>query len=352
MKVYFYHTQDIQHILGRMAHGEFPPHYLYGASHLPELGIDVVWHQSRMGLPRWRMMLRNTWRILTCREHIDAVYATHYRGIEPIILLRALGLYRKPVVVWHHQPVVRSPKRWREWLGRVFYRGFDKMFFFSQPLVDQSLATGKITPQQAVLGHWGADLEFYDRVLAKAGNERHGFISTGKELRDMPTLVNAFNATGAPLDIYLAHHAGEMRYADVFGDLQLQPNVRLNYVDRLVPYELSLIVGRAECVVICCQRSKYTVGLTTLVEALAMGLPVITTRNVTFPFDVDAEGCGISVDYYDTEGWKRAIAYIASHPDEAREMGRRGRLLAEKTFNDVRCAREAKEAIYNALNIK
>ncbi len=34
MKVYFYHTQDIQYILRRMDDGEFPPHYLYGASKL------------------------------------------------------------------------------------------------------------------------------------------------------------------------------------------------------------------------------------------------------------------------------------------------------------------------------
>ena len=42
MKVYFYHTQDIQYILRRMADGEFPSHYLYGATRLPDHGIELV----------------------------------------------------------------------------------------------------------------------------------------------------------------------------------------------------------------------------------------------------------------------------------------------------------------------
>ena len=77
MKVYFYHTQDIQYILKRMGEGEFPPHYLYGAAKLERHGIGVVWHKAKLGLPRWRMMLRNAWQVLTCKEQFDAVYATH-----------------------------------------------------------------------------------------------------------------------------------------------------------------------------------------------------------------------------------------------------------------------------------
>ena len=351
MNVYFYHTQDIQYILRRMDEGEFPPHYLYGASKLPLHGIGVVWHKARLGLPRWRMMLRNAWQVLTCREPFDAVYATHYRGLELIVLLRALGLYPKPVVIWHHQPVVRPAEHWREWLGRLFYRGLDRMFFFSQKLIDDSMATGKADPGRMVLGHWGADLDFYDRVrAATAGEPRRGFVSTGKEMRDMPTLVSAFNATGAPLDIYVARVTGDISYERVFGGLTLGPNIRLKFVERLIPYELSLIVARAECVAICCQRTKYTIGLTTVVEAMAMGLPMICSRNPQIPVDIEKEGCGLCVDYGDVEGWQRAVDYMRSHPDEARAMGRRGRLLAETTYNDTRCAAEVAKVLREAVD--
>jgi glycosyltransferase involved in cell wall biosynthesis len=105
----------------------------------------------------------------------------------------------------------------------------------------------------------------------------------------------------------------------------------------------------ADCVCICCKPTKYTVGLTTLVEALALGKPLICSRNPQIPVDVDREQCGIGVDYGDNRRLERAIRYIASHPEEAREMGRRGQQLARTTYNDATVAREVAEVLHATL---
>ena len=65
----------------------------------------------------------------------------------------------------------------------------------------------------------------------------------------------------------------------------------------------------------------YTVGLTTLVEAFALGIPVICSRNPNFEMDIDKEEIGITVAYDDVEGWINAIHRIADHPEEAQKMG-------------------------------
>ena len=173
MKVYFYHTQNIQYCLRRMAEGEFPSHFLYGACHLADNGVDVVYHRSpKHELSRLKTALYTAWRVLTCRERFDAIYATHYKGLELVVLLRALGLFRKPIVVWHHQPIVKSKSRLRELLGRFFYKGFDRLIFFSQKLVDDSLKAPKADPRKLVVGHWGADLAFYDKIKAELKAEQ------------------------------------------------------------------------------------------------------------------------------------------------------------------------------------
>lgn len=297
-------------------------------------------------------MLHNTWKILTCRQHFDAIYATHYRGIEPIVMLRALGLYRKPIVIWHHQPIVTPRQRWREWLGRVFYRGFDRMIFFSRQLIDVSLLSRKARRERMIEGHWGADIDFYNSVLSQVepATEPFLFISTGKELRDMPTLVEAFGRTERPLEIIIARRAGEIDYEAMFRQLDMKSNIHLNFCDGLKPYEISLRVAQASCVVICCQPSKYTVGLTTLVEALALGKPIITTRNATFPIDVDSEHCGITVPYCDPEAWTKAIEFMATHPIEAQQMGQKSRQIALEKYNDVVCARQIASVIKQVLN--
>jgi glycosyltransferase involved in cell wall biosynthesis len=61
--------------------------------------------------------------------------------------------------------------------------------------------------------------------------------------------------------------------------------------------------------------------------------------------DLEAEGCGIYLEPYDTTGWERAIRYISDHPEEAKEMGRKGRLLAEKYYNVEQCGREVAQLL-------
>lgn len=374
MKVYFYHTQNIQYCLRRMAEGEFPSHFLYGACHLADNGIDVVYHRSpKHELSRLKTALYTAWRVLTCREHYDALYATHYKGLELVVLLRALGLFCKPIIVWHHQPIVKSKSRLRELLGRFFYKGFDRLIFFSQKLVDDSLKAPKADPRKLVVGHWGADLAFYDKIKAELKaeqispshhltlspshqndsqlstlNSQLDFIATGKEQRDQPTLIEAFNRTGRHLILYIGINPNpNVPNPNLEAVERCEPadNIDVVKICGLLPYEIAREVAKADCVVICCHRTRYTAGLTTVVEALALGLPIICSRNPQIPVDFDRLGCGISVEYGDVEGWQRAVEYIATHPDEARLMGERGRALAEQMFNDERCAKEVAEWI-------
>lgn len=348
MKVYFYHTQDLALVYRQWQEGRFPGHLLYGATHLERYGIDTVMHFYKPDyIHRVKLTFQTAWRVLTCRQKYDVLYATSFRGIELIVLLRALHLFRKPVVIWHHQPIVKSGSCLREFFARFFYRGIDHMFFFSDRLMQESLKSRKAKAGNMQMVHWGADLDFYDRLMNETGTERRrsGFISTGKERRDMPTLVKAFGRTDERLDIYISRNACGDDYSRIFGGLSVAPNIKVNFVNSLIPYELAQKVCRAQCVVICCKETNYTVGLTTLVEAFALGIPVICSRNLTFAMDIDACGVGITVPYYDSDAWEKAIKYIASHPEEAAEMGRRGRMLAENLFNLENCTREVAEKL-------
>ena len=104
-------------------------------------------------------------------------------------------------------------------------------------------------------------------------------------------------------------------------------------------------VCRSRFVVICCQDFPYTVGLTTLVEAFALGLPVVCTRNPKFEMDIEKEGVGIYVDYNDVEGWKQAIRYLYTHPEEAQQMGANGRKQAEREYNLEHYSRELSQIL-------
>ena len=357
MRVFFYHTQDIKFIHKEWSEGRFPAHFLYGATHLPQEGIDVVFYKYiDRHVPRFLRMIYNAWQILTCHEKIDAVYATRHNGIEIIILLRALGLYRKPIVCWHHQPVENSGNPLKERIARFFYRGIDHMFFFSDYLKNRSLASGRITTSGTEQCAWGADMDFYNRLMNNNPCTNHeGFISTGKENRDMPTLVEAFAGTpDQHLDLFSTADSGGVNYEQVFSTTSIPSNVtvNINHGKKHLMNELAHEIWTHKAICICCKETNYTVGLTTLVEALAFGLPVIISKNPNQPFDASEEGCGISVPYGDTDGWRKAIRFIADNPDEAERMGRRAHEMSEQTYNISHTAHIIAEALKKVNNDK
>lgn len=355
MRVYYYHHFNTDNYHKQWQRGELPSHLLYGACHLKEHGIDVVkYHHAHFLRHRLLLSIDTMIQLLANYRRYDAVYATQFRGLELIIFLRALGLYRKPIICWHHLPIVKAHCAVRERIARLFYKGFDELIFFSKKIVDESLKSVKAPRGHMHIVHWGAELDYYDKLKASAesGDEKtneNGFISTGKELRDMPTLIAAFNKTTQPLDIYICREANGFSYANLLDGLKKNENVHVHYISGNVLRSLAVKVNKSKCAVICCKESNYTVGLTTVVEAIALGIPMICSRNPQMPIDIEREGCGLTPDYYDIDGWVKAINFIADNPEKAKEMGRRGHQLAKSAFNDKECAAEVAEIIKHAL---
>ena len=315
LTIYFYHTRLTRESYEEWKEYKFPGHILYGLPLLENYGIHSVMHKCKYFSSRLKLMFYATKEILFCKEKYDVLYATSFRGIEPVIFLRALGLYRKPIVIWHHTAVVTNPKPWREQISRLFYKGIDHLL-----------------------------AEMPDR-------KPEGFISTGKENRDVDTLLQSFSATNEELDLYIAVSCGNINYKKILDRYSVPDSIHIHYTDGVIPYELGKLVARKSCIVICCLDFPYTVGLTTLVEAFALGIPVICSRNPNFEIDIDKEEIGITVEYNDVQGWIDAIRYIADHPEEARRMGENARKLAEERFNLEIFSREIAESLLEISNI-
>ena len=347
MKVYFYNTRLTTESYLEWQKGLFPGHILYGQPELEKYGMEFVMHPYRYFPSRLRLMLYVLWAVLLRRRKFEAIYATSFRGLEIVIFLNALGLLRCPIYVWHHTAVTKAKSALRETFSRLFYRGIDGMFFFCQQHIDKSLESVKAPKEKLHLIHWGPDLPFYDRIKVPSSPlpSPPVFISTGKENRDMKTLIEAFLDTPYRLDIYIAEECGGINYRRIIEALPKYDKIQVHFTEGVIPYRLAKIVAECSCVVIPCFDFPYTVGLTTLVEALALGLPLITSRNPYFPIDIDQEGIGMTVPYGDVRGWIDAIEYIAKHPREAERMGRRARQLAETTYNMEIFGREVAEVI-------
>lgn len=70
-----------------------------------------------------------------------------------------------------------------------------------------------------------------------------------------------------------------------------------------------------------------------LFEYMSAGLPVIASDFPGFRRVVEEIGCGLLVDPQDPRGIAGAIQYLLTHPQEAEEMGNRGRQMVQERYN-------------------
>ena len=256
LNIYFYHTRLTRESYEEWKDFRFPGHILYGLPLLEKYGIQSVMHRYKPYANRWKLMLYTTKEILFYKEKYEVLYGTSFRGLELIIFLRALGLYRKPIVVWHHTALRKSPNRLKEAISRFFYQGIDHMFLFSRKLIQDSIATHKVPEHKLELIHWGPDLAFYDHLLKELPAEpREGFISTGKENRDLKTMLQAFSQTDENLEVFIAEECGNLNYKKITDSLTLADNICIHYTEGVIPYELAKKVARKKAIVICCLES-------------------------------------------------------------------------------------------------
>jgi glycosyltransferase involved in cell wall biosynthesis len=88
---------------------------------------------------------------------------------------------------------------------------------------------------------------------------------------------------------------------------------------------------------------QYTaIGFTEVIEALAMGRPVIMTKTGALPtqLDVEEEGCGLFVPPEDPTALANAMNLISGDRALAQRMADKARRLAERYYNIERYARD------------
>jgi glycosyltransferase involved in cell wall biosynthesis len=73
--------------------------------------------------------------------------------------------------------------------------------------------------------------------------------------------------------------------------------------------------------------------LTKLFEYMALDMPLITSNFPLYKELIEGVGCGLCVAPEKPEELAEAIEYLLSHPEEATEMGKRGREAVKANYN-------------------
>lgn len=310
-----------------VAKGESPDQFLYGLNHFERAGhsVTIVPYEHSRALHRAsQALMRSPVRlgdldqqasVLRVARRADLIYCPSQNVAQVLCYLRALGIVRCPIVWLVHHPLDTGRlSRPRRPLMRMMLRGLD-----AYPALSTTVAhdCAELAGSAARTGapRWGPDPDWYPR-LDGAGR---GVVAAGRTKRDFTTFAQAAAQTDVPAWIVGATDPPRVR----------APNLQV--IERLPYRDLVELYAQARAIAVPLHvRWPWTInGILVLMEALAVGKPLIVTRNPWIDLDIERLGIGIWVAAGDVRGWRDAIRHLDEHPDEAQAMGRRARALVD-----------------------
>lgn len=320
-------TMDREERRRREEHGEEPRSMLLE----DVLACDVLDEAAIEAISGWRGKLYRRLPVFVSQaleatrrsSAYDVVVTWSERHTVAVAALFAVLRVKTPhlaLMFWISKPSVRLPLR-------VFRSGVDRVITWSSVQRDAAVKRVGFRADEVKLIRHPVDQEFF----CPENKERTILFSAGSTQRDFGTLVDAARGLGIPVRIaaslVVALNGFRVTTTDVRQLLAAHEDVR---VDALNSSELRDSYADAKVVVVPLLQSDIDAGVNVILEGMAMGRPVISSRTAG-QIDVIVDGdTGIFVPTGNVAALRAGICMILSDPQAAEDMGRRARAYVEE----------------------
>ena len=280
--------------------------------------------------------------ILTDGEHI---------GIPLALLLKAFRSRVPHVTIGHRISAAKKRPFWRTLRAWTHVSKILLHATLQQRIAAEELGIPK---ERLALVPYQVDTDFWDPAHVPDVAEERMICSAGLELRDYPTLFSAVRTMNVDVVVAAASHWSKRRNTAL--DADRPANVAMTSLDY---FGLRELYARAAVVVVPVQETDFQAGVTTILEAMAMGKPVIVThtagqtdvvedrravtraapprprpesllRRVAAEAGITLEANGLYVPPGDPEALGKAIQFLLDHPEERARLGAAGRRAMEQ----------------------
>jgi glycosyltransferase involved in cell wall biosynthesis len=290
------------------------------------------------------------WRAFRERHHYDVILTDgEHIGIPLALLLKVTRSKVAHVTIGHRLTAFKK-RPFFKWLK--VHSHINTILVHSRRQYELAIDELGIPAARLALIPYQVDANFWQQ-LPEVPEERQ-ICSAGLEFRDYPTLVRAVGGLDVNVVIGAASHWSKRR--NTAADQSLPSNIQVSTFD----YEaLRRVYARSAIVVVPLDDIDFQAGVTTILEAMSMGKPVIVTHSLGQTDVVEdrrtatrgsavrlrptsllrelAESAGSSVKptgFYvppeDPAALRRAIVHLLEHPDERSRLGAAGRDTIER----------------------
>jgi glycosyltransferase involved in cell wall biosynthesis len=281
-------------------------------------GLDLLdWSRvpgARRQRTGWQSAVHAAAAVRRLRDY-DAVFSDgEHVGIPLAMAMRSVGSKTPHLVIGHRLSTPAKTRLMRE-LGAQ--RGMSRIVVHSPAQHTHALRRLGVPAHKLALTPYYADAEFW---RPQEVGEEPLIVSAGREHRDYATLASA--AAELDMKVFVASGSIHSPGATVSLPSEWPANFGWGFADYV---RLRELYSRAQIVVVPVVKTDFQAGVTTVLEAMAMGKPVITT-NAAEQGGVLRDGItGISVPPGDVAEMRSAIRYLMSNPGERARLGRGAR---------------------------
>jgi glycosyltransferase involved in cell wall biosynthesis len=246
------------------------------------------------------------------RRDYDVIFSNGENvGIPLALLLKRHRVRPIHALIGHRL----SPRKKRPFL-RALHSRMDAIFVYASTQRDYARQELGIPESKVHHIPFHADHRFY-RPLPAAPNAPPRLIcSAGLEWRDYPTLIEAVR--DLDVEVRLGAASPWSKHRNETEGRSLPPNVTAR---RYAYHELRQLYADSRFVVVPLYENDFQAGITTLLEGMAMGKAIVTTRT-TGQVDTIRDGeNGLYVPPDDPGALRSALARLLDDPAEAARLG-------------------------------
>jgi glycosyltransferase involved in cell wall biosynthesis len=290
-------------------------------------GVELLdWSRLRGSIQRRAPLgsLRHVAAAVARLEEFDVVFSDgEHLGIPMALAMRASRVRKPHLMLGHHlttrakRPLLRL---------RTIQGGIDRIVVHSRRQLQLAESELGIPSSRLSFVPYFADTAFW---APRPHAEEAAVVAVGREHRDYASLAAA--CIDMPVRVVVAAGSLHSPHAQ-WGPPSSWPN-NFQLVATLDRASLRDLYARAMVVVVPVLPTDFQAGVTTLLEAMAMGKPVVVSATDGQRDIVDDGETGVLVPPGDPTALREAIRRLLDDPRERARLGRNARRAVETRFS-------------------
>ena len=315
---------------------------------LDRSAVERAWH-IRLFARVFGAAVAHAWLAFRRRRDFDVILTDgEHVGLPLAMFLKAARSHTSHITIGHR---ISAPKKRLLFRWLKLHTHISRIVLHSREQYQLAVSQLRIPPERLALIPYQVDTKFWRPLDVP---EERLICSVGLEFRDYPTLFEAVADLDARTVVAAASHWSKRR--NTAAGIQTPANVEIGAYH----YEaLRDLYARSAIVVVPLDDIDFQAGITTILEAMAMGKPVVVTHSVGQTDIIEdrrevtrgaaprtrhasllralaaerglaAEPTGFYVLPGDAKALQRAIVYLLGHPHERARLGRAARRTVEQ----------------------